>query len=274
MHVVAGAALRMHNVAQMARRLARLAIGIAAAGLLVGVSAPSTVQAFTLIQPVVKLYVNPSAGYTTSLVQVRGTMTFPGGNPCTATAVTFAFTFDAKALWSKTVAACNTTTKLWDTSWSPYKVPPVPRTVGTHHISVTALTVTATYGYVIYAAPSPRASPTPSPSPSPSPSICPITGGLPSTGAGGFVDNLIAGSMVATVLPIIGLALFGPARALSVVGRRRRLFKVLGISLLMVATLGCTSTAGTQEQSQSPVAAVSPSAAASPSSSPSPSPTC
>jgi len=255
-------------------RAVRLVVMVAVAA---AVLAPTTANAFTLIQPTVKLYVNPTAGYTTSLVQVRGTMTFPGGSPCTATAETFNFTFDSKALWSKTVAACNNTTKLWDTAWSAYKVPPVPRTVGTHHISLTVLTVTVTYSYVIYPAPSPRASPSPSPPPTPTPtaSPCAAAGALPAAGTGGFVDNFIAGAMVAAVLPILGLALFGsPSNLLAAVGRRRRMFQLLGLSLLVVGLLSCTSTVA-QGPSESPVAATaSPSQGPTPSPSPSPSPSC
>jgi len=224
-------------------RILRLAavVAVAVAGL-----TPTSAAAFTLIQPVIKLYVNPSAGYTTSLVQVRGTMTFPGG-PCTATPETFNFTFDSKALWSKTVASCNASTKLWDTGWSPYKVPPVPRTVGNHSIALTVGTVTVKYTYAIYAVPSTRTSPSPAPSPSagasqtPGASPCPVAAAVPPPppppGTGGFVDNLIAGAMVAAVLPILGLALFGPSQVLAAVGRRRRVLGLLGLGLLLAATL-------------------------------------
>jgi hypothetical protein len=266
------------TMARMWRRWARLALGVGAAGLLaVVVQPPATAHAFTLINPTIKLYVNPSAGYTTSLVQVRGTMTFPGGNPCTATPETFTFTFDSKALWSKTVAACNNTTKLWDTAWSQYKVPPVPRTVGKHHISVAVGAGSASYTYAIYPAPaSPRASPSPSPSPSASPSSspCAATAALPASGTGGFVDNFIAGAMVAAVLPILGLALFGsPAQLLAAAGRRRKLLQLLGFSLLLFGLMSCTSSVA-QGPGESPVAAVSPSQAPTPSPSPSPSPSC
>ncbi len=235
--------------------------------------APMNVGAFTLIQPVIKLYVNPSAGYTTSLVQVRGTLTFPGG-PCTVTPESFAFTFDSKPLWSTVVGQCNTATHLWDTSWSAYKVPPVARTVGNHTIALTVFGKTVSYRYVIYAAPSPRAAP--SPTPTPSPSTCPVAAAIPPAGTGGFIDNFIAASMVVAVLPIVGLALFGPSRMLSFVGRRRRFLQFLGLSLLVVATLSCTSTLDANQSSPSASTAVTPSTQPTPSPSPSPSssPSC
>jgi hypothetical protein len=79
--------------------------------------------------------------------------------------------------------------------------------------------------------------------------------------------------MVAAVLPLVGLAMFGPSRLLSSIGRRRRLLQMFGLGLLVVASLSCTSTAA-GIPNQSPVAAITPSTQASPSPSPSTSPTC
>lgn len=254
-------------------RAVRLAVVVAVAAT---VLTPATAGAFTLIQPTVKLYVNPKAGYPTSLVQVRGTLAINGGSSCTATPETFQFLFDSKALWSKTVNACNPVSKLWDTSWSAYLVPPVKRTVGSHTIQVNVLTASAKYIYVIYpapASPTPSTAPPPSPSTSPSASPC-VAGALPPTGAGGFVDNFVAGAMVAAVLPILGLALFGsPGQVLAAVGRRRKLLKLLGLSVVVIGLLSCTSTVA--QGPESPGAAASPSqTAATPSSSPSASPSC
>ena len=252
------------------------AVRLAALAAVVAALLPATsASAFTLIQPTVKLYVNPKAGYTTSLVQVRGTLTFQGG-PCpTTTPESFSFTFDSKPLWSRTVPGCNPSTGLWDTSWSAYIVPPVTRTVGNHTIAMTVATATVKTTYTIYPAPappSPRAGPTPGSSPSSSPSatstICPTAANLPPPGAGGLVDNFIAGAMVAAVLPLIGMALFGPTQLLTAIGRRRRWLHLLGLSLLVAATLSCTSstpTASTESPSTSAPAAAGSSPSASPS---------
>src|SRR5205807_3324811 len=86
---------------------------------------PMSAQAFTLIQGTAKIYVNPKAGYTTSLVQVRGTFTIAAS--CTGVPLNFVFQFDAKPLWSKSISGCTATT--WDTGWSPYNKPPVTPSV-------------------------------------------------------------------------------------------------------------------------------------------------
>jgi len=229
-------------------------------------------QAFTLIQGTTKLYVNPNAGYTTSWVQVHATYYLP--NACPNPAQTFKFTFDSKLLWSKYVGGCNRTTFLWDTGWSSYIKPPVTPTVGSHKIVVTVYSGstglpggTASFTYRVYqapASPSPRQSPIPSPSPTPSPiaspssATCPATGALPPTDTGSLVDNLIAGAMVASVLPIVGFAIFGTSPVLALM-RRRRLLKLLGLTLFLTATLSCTS-ASTPTANVSPVASPSPSA--------------
>lgn len=245
------------------------AVRLAALVAVVAALLPATsASAFTLVQPTVKLYVNPKAGYTTSVVQVRGTMSIQ--TACSAPSTqTFSFTFDSKAFWSKSVTGCTT----WDTGWSPYKVPPVPRTVGNHTIAVTVLTITVKATYTIYpppASPSPHAAPTPSSSPSSSPTatMCPTAAKLPPPGTGGGVDNFIAGAMVAAVLPLIGMALFGPTQLLTVIGRRRRWLHLLGLSLLVAATLSCTSSTPTAS-TESPSASASASASSSPSASPS-----
>lgn len=240
-------------------------------------------QAFTIIPPVAKLYVNPKAGYTTSVVQVRGTATV--NNTCTGTQLSFNFFFDGTALWNRSVSTCTANT--WDTGWSPYRTPAVPRTVGKHTITLNlvnpangAVVATASYVYSIYQAPaSPQTQPSPStqPSPTTSPSAdtspsCPpgaVKAGCPSPsaaacpaamlpppGTGGWADDLIAGAMVVAVIPVAGLALFGPGPLWAAVSRRRRLLMLLGLSAVAAFTLNCTF----PTNSTQPVANVSPSA--------------
>jgi hypothetical protein len=242
---------------------------------------PAASQAFTLIPPVVKLFVNPKAGYTTSLVQVRGTVTV--NSTCTGAPLNFFFFFDSKGLWSKTVSAC--TASAWDTGWSPYQKPPVPPTVGKHVISLNVVNPangatigSASYAYSIYAAPaSPQTQPTPSqvatPSqdcatgavtsgcPSPTAKACPV-GQLPAPGTGGWADNLIAGAMVLTVFPLAGLALVGPQTLLAAAYRRRRFLMLFGLSAIAALALNCTF----PTSSTSPTAQVTPSASSTPSS--------
>jgi len=220
---------------------------------------PAAAQAFTLVTPVAKLYVNPKAGYTTSVVQVRGTATV--NNTCTAgTALTFNFYFDGKGLWSKTVSTC--TAGAWDTGWSAYLTPPVPRTVGKHTITLNvvnpangAVVATASYAYSIYPAPAspqqqaPSPTPTPTPSPvvvSPSSSSCAATGMLPPTGTGSFGDTLVAGLVMFSVIPIVGLALIGPGPLLKAARRQRKLFMLLGLSALAALTLSCATSVAEQ----------------------------
>ena len=226
-------------------------------------------QAFTLIQGTTKLYVNPNAGYTTSWVQVHATYNLP--NACPNPAPTFKFTFDSRSLWSKYVGGCNRTTFLWDTGWSAYIKAPVTPTVGSHKIVVTVYSGStglpggaASFTYRVYQAPSspsPRQSPISTPSPMPSPiaspssSTCTTTGALPPSDTGSLVDNLIAGAMVASVLPIIGFAIFGTSPLLAIT-RRRRLLKLLGLTLFLAATLSCTS-ASAPTANISPVASPS-----------------
>jgi hypothetical protein len=254
---------------------------------------PATGQAFTLI-PMVKLYVNPAAGYTTSLVQVHATLNV---GTCSAAPATFKFLFDSKPLWTKTVN-CNPNTVLWDTGWSPYIKPPVPPTVGKHVISVTAYSTTgapigtANYSYSIYPAPaSPRTQPTPSQvatpsqdcatgavgaacaspttatSPgcpaaavtavcsSPSAKACPAAM-LPNAGTGGWGDNTIAALMVGSALPIAGLALFGPGPLWAFARRRRTVLVILGLSMLVTLTVSCDFP-GIQGSTPSPSASAS-----------------
>ena len=220
---------------------------------------PAAAQAFTLIQPAVKLFVNPKAGYTTSVVQVRATGTV--NNTCNAgTQLNFNFYFDGKSLWNRNVSTC--TAGAWDTGWSAYITPPVPRTVGKHTISVNmvnpsggATLATASYVYSIYQAPAspqqqaPSPTPTPTPSPvvvSPSSSSCAATGMLPPTGTGSFGDALVAGLVMFSVIPIVGLALIGPGPLLAAARRRRKLFMLLGLSALAALTLSCASSVAEQ----------------------------
>lgn len=237
---------------------------------------PMSAHAFTLIQPVVKLFVNPHAGYTTSLVQVRGTVSV--NNTCTGAPITFQFLFDNKALWTRGVSSCKNS--LWDTGLSPYTKPPVPPTVGSHTIllnvygSTNNLLGTARYAFAIYpapASPTPRSSPTPPtsprpfPSPSPSPSACAARATLPPAGTGGLTDNLIAGVMIAVAIGIGALAMYGPGTLLAL-ARRRRPMALVTLSLGVLLTASCTSTVGQGSPSDTPAAAVSPT--------PSPSPSC
>ena len=62
--------------------------------------------------------------------------------------------------------------------------------------------------------------------------------------------------MVLAVIPIAGLALFGPGPLWAAVGRRRRLLMLLGLSAVAAFTLNCT----VPTNSTQPVANVSPSA--------------
>jgi hypothetical protein len=81
----------------------------------------------------------------------------------------------------------------------------------------------------------------PSPSQSPSAAACAATGALPPPSTGSLVDTFIAGAMVASVLPIVGFALFGASPVLAIV-RRRRLLQLLGLAILLAATLSCDLT--------------------------------
>src|SRR5256885_5084565 len=248
---------------------------------------PMTAQAFTLIQGTTKLYVNPKAGYTTSLVQVRGTFTIAAS--CTGVPLNFVFQFDAKPLWSKSISGCTAAT--WDTGWSPYNKPPVTPSVGNHVISLSvvnpstgATSGSATYSYAIYAAPaSPRTQPTPSPvatpsrgcavgaatagCPSPSASACPVAM-LPNAGTGGWADYTIAALMVGAAVPIAALALLGPQTLLAAAYRRRRLVMLLGLSAMAVLALNCTFPTTANDPQTSPAAARTPSEAPTPSTCP------
>lgn len=234
---------------------------------------PATSQAFTLI-PIVKLFINAPSGYPTSNVQVRGS--YSTGATCPAGVVvsyTFNFYFDSPLVWSKTVP-CNPTTNNWDTGNSPFFKPPVP-TVGTHVISLKVMSAlgaqvgnTQQSNYKIVSPPPPppppppvtHPSPTPTPSPSPPPSptsvSCPAAM-LPPTGTGSWGDNLIAGLVVASVLPLVGLTLFGPNTLLAFARRRRRLLMLIGLSALTALTLSCT-TIGSNSGNPTPAALISP----------------
>ena len=228
---------------------------------------PTAGQAFTLINPpIVKLFINPKTAYPTTSFQVRGTTQL--GNPpaaCPAGAVitlTFNFSFDVPLIWSRN-ATCNpANNNLWDTGYSSFIKPPVAPTVGQHVVYLkvvnasTGAQVGAAQGAytIIRPPPSPVTQPSPSPSPPPPPSptstnvSCPAAM-LPPSGTGSWGDNLIAGLVVAAVLPIAGLTLFGPTPLLAFARRRRRLLLLIGLSALTALTLSCTTVA------QKPVAA-------------------
>lgn len=79
-------------------RALRAGVVLLAATLALG---PASSQAFTLVVPTVKLFINPKAGYPTTFVQVRGTAQFGSPpNPCPVGAapvpLTFNFYFDAQ----------------------------------------------------------------------------------------------------------------------------------------------------------------------------------
>jgi len=143
---------------------------------------PATGQAFTLITPTTKLFVNPTVGYTTSLVQVRATFQF--GNGCPTPPTTFKFSFGGAALWTKAVSACNAATFIWDTGWSAYIKPPVQVKAGKYVIGVVVYLFTGATcpqgcsAQFTYTAVNPRPSPVsqPSPSQSASPSADCATG--------------------------------------------------------------------------------------------------
>ena len=268
----------------------RLVRGVRVAVALTAMAAamsPAASQAFTLIAKT-QLYVNPNVGYTTSLVQVRAVHT--SNAVACSTQLTFRFTFDSKALWTRSVASCNPNTFQWDTAFSAYLKPPVPATAGTHVIAVGVYTPrgvlapggTAQFAYKTVNPPaSPRTQPTPTPSPTPSPvcavgaatpgcaspstAACPV-GMLPSAGTGGWGDNTITALMVGAALPIAGLAMFGPQTLLAAAYRRRRFLMLFGLSALVVLTLSCDFPTVGGNPHASPTADVTPSTASTPSS--------
>jgi len=235
---------------------------------------PATGQAFTLIQPTTKLFLVPKSGYPTTYIQVRGTLQF-GSNPCAAgvppAPLAFNFYFDAAAIWSKTVVCVNSpTVGIWNTGNSPFIKPPNP-SVGNHVVYLKVInpangvqTGAAQSAYTIF---NPPASPVPSPSPSPPPTpsstgcavgaattACPTSSPsnaacpaamLPPSGTGSWGDNLVAGLVVAAVLPLAGLTIFGPGTLLAFARRRRRLLLLIGLSALTALTLSCTTVAKT-----------------------------
>jgi hypothetical protein len=239
---------------------------------------PATGQAFTLITPTTKLFVNPAVGYTTSLVQVRATFQFASGCPTPPT--TFKFSFAGAPLWTKAVSVCNAATFVWDTGWSAYIKPPVQVKAGKYVIGVVvylfngstcAQGCSAQFSYTaVNPRPSPVSQPSPSastspdcatgaaacPSPttatspgcpaaavtavcsSPSAKACPAAM-LPNAGAGAWGDNTIAALMVGSALPIAGLALFGPGPLWAFARRRRTVLVILGLSMLVTLTVSC-----------------------------------
>jgi len=81
---------------------------------------------------------------------------------------------------------------------------------------------------------------------------------LPPSGTGSFGDTLVAGLVVTAMLPIAGIALFGPGPLLAA-ARRRRLLMLLGLSALVVLTLSCDFPAIGQNSTPSPSPSASPS---------------
>ena len=262
----------------------RLALLLVAAAAAFG---PATGHAFTLISGTTKMYVNPAVGYTTSYVQVRATFKF--GTSCPPPPVSFRFTFDSKAFWTRSVSACNASTFLWDTGWSPYTKPPVTVSAGQHVIAVGVYSNTnvlfpggtAQFAYTaVNPPPSPVARPSPTPSPTPSP-VCAVgaaTAGcpspsttacpaamLPNAGSGGWGDSILAALMIGAALPIVGLAMFGPQTLFAAAYRRRRFLTLFGLSAMAVLALNCTFPTASNPQA-SPAAAVTPSSASTPSS--------
>jgi hypothetical protein len=252
-------------------------------------------QAFTLINPKAAVTVSPTAGLKSAALTAHGTYAFPCPSPAPTLVFSLYWDLNTYLMSSTTVTTCSA--GLYDAGVSPGYVPdPSDNAVGSHNVilvvtDTTGATMpngTATAAYLIKAPPppspaaspkatprpSPRPTPTPSripsPKPTPSPPVCPVASNLPPPGSGGFVDTFIAGAMVAAVLPILGLALYGPTQLFAALGRRRRILGLLGVGMLLAATLSCTSTAA--QPGQTPVAAVSPSSQPAPS--PSPSPTC
>jgi hypothetical protein len=241
---------------------------------------PYSAQAFTLITPTTKLFVNPTVGYTTSLVQVRATFQF--GGTCPTPPTTFKFSFGGAPLWTKSVSACNASTFIWDTGWSAYIKPPVQVKAGKYVIGVVvylfngntcAQGCSAQFSYTaVNPRPSPVAQPSPTPSPTPTPACavgaviagcaspsttaCPAAM-LPRDGTGGWGDNAIAALMVGAALPLAGLALFGPGPLLAAARRRRLLLMLLGLSALLVLTLSCDFPGVGQTSSPTPSASAS-----------------
>ncbi len=167
------------NLRSRVIRGCRLALLLVAAAAAFG---PATAQAFTLISGTTKMYVNPAVGYTTSYVQVRATFKF--GTSCPPPPVSFRFTFDGKAFWTRSVSTCNASTFLWDTGWSPYTKPPVTVSAGQHVIAVGVYSNTNVLfpggtAQFAYTAVNPPASPVARPSPTPSPMPFAEHDGLP-----------------------------------------------------------------------------------------------
>ena len=271
-------------------RVSRLLGAAMAFGLLVAGAVPA--QAFTLIYTG-SLSVSPTAGYPTASFKADGAI---NAARCPQNLL-FVFYWDSTvyALGSTTLAAGAAPCDTGQLSFVPPSGDSGP---GTHDVILAVLDPNTSQSFisnsptVTYTVNKPPASPKPSPKPSPtppaspkatpktspkssptsvtqaspsskpsaSPSACAVTGALPPPDRGGFVDTFIAGAMVASVLPLIGFALFGPAPLLAVL-RRRRLLKLLGLAIVMAATLSCTSTS-------SPTANVSPVVSTSPVASP------
>ncbi|HET7466258.1 MAG TPA: hypothetical protein VFL29_06310 [Candidatus Dormibacteraeota bacterium] len=271
------------------RRAARMVITAAAVVL---AASPAAAHAFTLIQTT-KVTVTPTSGYPTAAFRVDGRTSPCGNGPFT---YTFYFDSNLVLLWNTSVGACVSNaydTGLSPNLVPPNGFNAVgAHTIILTFSDANGGSGTTTTAYTINnPPPPPRPSPKPSPSavrssppttqPSPSttPSTatspnCPpgaVTAGCPSPtpsnatcpaamlpppGTGGWADNLIAGAMVLAVIPIAGLALFGPGPLWAAVNRRRRLLTLLGLSVVAVLTLNCTF----PTNSTQPVANVSPSA--------------
>src|SRR6266567_3529359 len=149
------------NLRSRVIRGCRLALLLVAAAAAFG---PATAQAFTLISGTTKMYVNPAVGYTTSYVQVRATFKF--GTSCPPPPVSFRFTFDSKAFWTRTVSAGQHVIAVGVYSNTNVLFPG-----GTAQFAYTAVNPPAS--------PVARPSPTPSPIPSPVCAVGAATAGCP-----------------------------------------------------------------------------------------------
>lgn len=262
----------MPRVLRIAGVLALLAWALAAAN----------AQAFTLIGGA-KVTVSPTSGYPSTGFKVTGTY----GAACGPTYY-FNFYFDStlNLIWTSP-GTCAT--NLFTAGPSP-SIPPPDPSVKAHTIIVNVTDAnnqlltggSATTPYTIVSPPppppppSPRPAPspvstTPPPQPSPSPSPSPISSPspspspasaacpaamLPPAGTGSWGDNLIAGLVVAAVVPLAGLAVFGPGMLLAFARRRRRLLMLIGLTALTALTLSCTTIANSGHPT--PAALISP----------------
>ncbi len=269
-------------------RAAPALAGVAACVWLVAAAMPA--HAFTLIQ-VASVSVSPTSGYPTAAFSVDGTYA-PGGCPGSGALFNFFWDDTLHGIGAASLPAgakpCDTgpihgiTPASGMNGVGSHKIIVQVINPGTGALFTNGQASTS---YTIKQAPpppspspkpSPRPSPKPTPKPPPSPvthqspsttsspssaatpssspgqSACAATGALPPPSTGGLVDTFIAGAMVASVLPIGGIAVFG-AGPLLALARRRRLLKLLGLVILVAVTLSCApTTAPTADASPSP----------------------